>query len=219
MADGPAPPDKPHLRGWLHTGTAPVAVAVGVILVLIAEGTAQRVAVAVFAGTASLLFVTSAVFHRGRWGPRAAATLQRLDHASIFLVIAGTYTPYAVLLLPPSTARTLLAVVWTGAALGVAFRVLWLRAPRWVYTPAYIVLGWAAVMVLPDFLAGGRPDVLILALVGGVLYTVGGIVYAVRRPNPSLHWFGFHEVFHSLTVVAFVAHCVGIGLALRPIAV
>jgi hemolysin III len=202
----------------LHTGTAPVAVAAGIALVLLADGALHRVSVAVFAGTATLLFVTSAVFHRGRWGPRATAALQRLDHASIFLVIAGTYTPYAVLLLPPGTARTLLAVVWTGAAVGVLFRVLWLRAPRWVYTPAYIVLGWAAVVVLPDFLAGGRPDVLGTALLGGVLYTVGAIVYALRRPDPWPRWFGFHEVFHTLTVVAFLAHCVGVGLALRPVA-
>lgn len=195
---------------------APVAVATGIVLLLLARGTTERVAVAVFAASASLLFVVSAVFHRGHWGPRTAGVLRRLDHASIFLVIAGTYTPYAVLLLPPGAARTLLAVVWTGAALGVAFRVLWLHAPRWLYTPIYLGLGWAAGLVLPDFIAGGRPDVFALAVTGGVLYTIGALVYAFRRPNPSPSWFGFHEVFHALTIAAFGAHALGVGLALRP---
>lgn len=205
------------LRGWLHAGTAPLALLAGIVLMVLAENPTQRLAVAVFAGTTTALFAVSATFHRGTWGPRAAAVLRRLDHAGIFLVIAGTYTPYAVLLLPERTARVLLAVVWGGALLGVLFRVLWLRAPRWLYTPVYIALGWAAVFVLPDFVAGGRPVVLALAVVGGVLYTVGGIVYALRRPDPFPRWFGFHEVFHALTVVAFVVHSVGVGLALLPV--
>ncbi len=208
-------PLRPRLRGWLHAATAPVAVATGAVLIALAQGPAQRVAVTIFAVSASMLFVVSATFHRREWGPRAAGVLRRLDHASIFLVIAGTYTPFAVLLLPPGTARTLLAVVWGGAVLGVLFRVLWLRAPRWVYTPAYLVLGWAALAVLPEFVRGGRPVVLTLVVTGGVLYTIGAVVYGVRRPNPSPRWFGFHEVFHAFTVAAFGVHAAGVALALQ----
>lgn len=209
-------PIRPRLRGWLHVAMLPLAVAIGAVLIALAQGTAQRVSVAIFAVTATVLFGVSALFHRGAWGPRAHPFLRRLDHANIFLVIAGSYTPFAVLLLPPGTARTLLAVVWGGALAGVAFRVLWLRAPRWLYTPAYIALGWAAIAFLPDFLAGGRLEVLALALVGGLLYTAGGVIYVLRRPDPLPGWFGFHELFHALTVAAFVAHSIGVGLALRP---
>ncbi len=210
-------PVKPHLRGWLHVAACPTAVVAGAVLVWLAHGTAQRVAVAVFAISAALLFGVSATFHRGHWGPRAYAVLRRLDHATIYLLIAGSYTPFAALLLPRGRATTLLAIVWSGAAVGVAFRVFWLHAPRWLYTPTYVVLGWAAVAFLPDFAAGGRPAVLALAVIGGVLYTVGAVVYASRRPDPSPRWFGFHEVFHTLTVAAFAAHCVGVGLAVTTV--
>lgn len=204
---------KPRLRGVLHAITFPIAIAYGVVLVVLARGVASRVSVAIFAGTAALLFGVSALFHRGDWGPRTYAVLRRLDHANIFLVIAGSYTPFTVLLLPPGPARMLLAVVWGGAALGVAFRVFWLRAPRWLYTPVYIALGWAALGFAPDFLASGLTAAFVLAACGGVLYTAGGIIYGLRRPNPSPRWFGFHEVFHALTVGGFTAHCVGIGIA------
>lgn len=210
------PPTPPRLRGVLHAVMLPLSVAIGAVLLVLAEGPTQRVAVATFAATASVLFGVSALFHRGAWGPRAHPILRRIDHANIFLVIAGSYTPYAVLLLPSGAARTLLAIVWVGAAAGVAFRVFWLRAPRWLYTPTYIALGWAAVAFLPDFLAADRLEVLALALAGGLLYTAGGIIYAVRRPNLLPRWFGFHELFHALTVAAFVAHSVGVGLALSP---
>ncbi|MBL8932458.1 MAG: hemolysin III family protein [Kineosporiaceae bacterium] len=203
---------RPLLRGWLHAVTAPAALAYGVVLVVLAQHTAARVSVGVFAGSAALLFTISATFHRRHWGPRMHAVLQRLDHAAIFLVIAGSYTPFSVLLLPPGPARTLLALVWGGALAGVAFRVFWLHAPRWLYTPTYIVLGWAALAFLPDFLDAGHPAALTLAVVGGVLYTAGGVIYGLRRPDPSPRWFGFHEIFHALTVAAFVAHAVGVGL-------
>ncbi len=215
MRDMLSRPDRPHLRGWLHAATFPAAVGFGIVLMFLARDTSTRIAVAIFAGSAALLFAVSATFHRGNWGPRAHAVLRRLDHASIFLVIAGSYTPFSVLLLPPGPARTLLALVWSGAIAGVLFRVFWLKAPRWLYTPTYILLGWAAVAFLPDFLAGGRPAVLALALTGGLLYTAGGIIYGLRRPNFSPRWFGFHELFHALTVAAFAAHCVGVGIAVR----
>jgi len=201
---------KPKLRGWLHAGMFPLAVAAGIVLVALAGGPRARVACAIYATSAALLFGVSAVFHRFDWGPRAAAALRRLDHANIFLIIAGTYTPTTYLLLDGSAERILLAVIWTGALAGVAFRVLWVGAPRWLYTPVYIALGWAAVFFLPSFLRSGGVAVMVLIVVGGVLYTAGGIVYGLRRPNPFPRWFGFHEVFHALTIAAFVVHYIAL---------
>jgi hemolysin III len=206
---------KPNLRGWLHAGTFPLSVLLGAILVLLAPGEKARVSSAVFAVTASLLFGVSALYHRGTWGPRASGVLKRFDHANIFLIIAGTYTPFSVMLLPEGPARTLLWIVWTGALLGVAFRVLWVGAPRWLYVPVYIALGWVAVVYIPEFLQGGGGLIFTLVVVGGALYTIGAIVYGVKKPNPSPRWFGFHEVFHALTVLAFLAHYVGVAFAVH----
>ena len=204
---------KPKLRGWLHAGTFPAALVAGAVLVLLAPTAASRTAALVFAVTAALLFGTSALYHRGTWSPRANAVLRRLDHSNIFLIIAGTYTPLAVTTLPAGQARTLLILVWVGALAGVAFRVLWIGAPRWLYTPVYVALGWVAVGYLRDFAAGGGTAVAVLVVVGGVLYSLGAIAYGTKRPNPSPRWFGFHEVFHALTVAGFAAHYAGISLA------
>lgn len=204
---------KPHLRGWLHAGTFPLALAAGIVLVSLAPTTAGRVSAAIFAVTACLLFGVSAIYHRGTWSPRTEALLKRFDHANIFLIIAGSYTPFSVMLLPAGKARTLLTIVWIGAVAGVAFRVLWVHAPRWLYVPAYIALGWAAIAYLPSFLESGSLAVVILVIVGGALYTTGAVVYGIKRPNPSPRWFGFHEVFHALTVAAFIVHFVGVSIA------
>lgn len=204
---------KPKLRGWLHAGAFPLSLAAGIVLVSLAPTTQARVAAAVYSVTACLLFGVSAIYHRGTWGPRGHAVLQRLDHANIFLIIAGSYTPFTVLLLPEGPARVLLWLVWGGALAGVAFRVLWVGAPRWLYVPVYVALGWVAVVYLPDFLSGGGVAVFVLVVVGGVLYTLGGLVYGLKRPNPSPRWFGFHEVFHALTIAAFIVHYVGVSLA------
>ena len=206
---------KPKLRGWLHAGTFPLSVLLGAILVILAPNDKTRVSSAIFAVTASLLFGVSALYHRGSWSPRAAGVLKRMDHANIFLIIAGTYTPFSVLLLSPGPARTLLWIVWTGALLGVAFRVLWVGAPRWLYVPVYIALGWVAVAYIPQFWAGGNPAVFVLVLVGGALYTIGAVVYGLRKPDPSPRWFGFHEVFHVFTVLAFLTHYVGVSIAVH----
>jgi hemolysin III len=204
---------KPHLRGWLHAGTFPLSVAAGIVLVVLAPTTQAKVSTAIFAVTACLLFGVSAIYHRGTWSPRTFILLKRLDHANIFLIIAGTYTPFSVMLLPEGKARTLLTIVWVGAIVGVLFRVLWVHAPRWLYVPAYLALGWAAVAYLPSFFAHGSIAVVVLVIVGGALYTFGGIVYGIQRPDPSPRWFGFHEVFHALTVAAFIAHYVGVSIA------
>ncbi|EBM0725472.1 hemolysin III family protein, partial [Salmonella enterica subsp. enterica serovar Senftenberg] len=137
--------------------------------------------------------------------------LKRMDHSNIFLIIAGTYTPFA-LLLPPAQARTMLLIVWIGAVAGVLFRVFWVGAPRWLYTPVYVALGWVAVFYLGPLLHFGGPAIVTLIAVGGLLYTAGALVYGIKRPNPSPRWFGFHEIFHALTVAAFVTHYVAASL-------
>jgi hemolysin III len=204
---------KPRMRGWLHAGVFPLALAGGIILIAVSRSGAAVAACAVYAMSACLLFGTSAVYHRGTWGRRGEAVLRRLDHANIFLIIAGTYTPLAVLLLPEEQQRVLLTVVWAGALAGIAFRVLWIGAPRWLYTPCYIALGWVAVFNLPDFAYAGGSAVVVLVIAGGLLYTAGAVVYGLKRPDPSPAWFGFHEVFHALTIAAFAAHYTAILLA------
>lgn len=204
---------KPKLRGWLHAGMTPVALVAGIVLVALAGTTEGKVAAAVFGGTAVLLFATSAVYHRGTWSPTVGGFLRRFDHSNIFLIIAGTYTPLAVLLLPPSTARLLLWVVWVGAVLGLTGRVLWLGAPRWLYTPIYVALGCVALGFLPQFSRSGGADVVALVVTGGVAYIAGAVVYGLKRPNPSPRWFGFHEVFHVLTVIGFGCHYAAVWLS------
>ena len=203
---------KPRLRGWLHLGTFPLSVAAGIVLVSLAPSTTSRIASAIFAVSSSLLFGVSALFHRGHWGPRWHGVLRRLDHSNIFLLIAGTYTPFAIMLLDSSNARMLLTLVWGGALLGITFRVLWIGAPRWLYLPVYIALGWASIFWLGDFAAAAGPTVLTLIIVGGALYSIGGLIYGLKRPNPIPRWFGFHEVFHSCTVAAFAVHYIGVSL-------
>src|SRR6476646_322191 len=204
---------QPHLRGWIHAGTFPVALAAGIVLVCLAPTGTARLGAAVFGLTAAMLFGTSAVYHRGTWSPRVQGVLTRLDHSNIFLIIAGTYTPFALLLLPPEQSRTLLLIVWAGALAGVLFRVLWVGAPRWLYTPVYVALGWVAVFYFGPLLQRGGVVVMTLIAVGGLLYTLGAVVYGTKRPNPSPRWFGFHEVFHALTVVGYACHYIAVSMA------
>jgi hemolysin III len=204
---------KPRLRGWLHAAVAPLTLAAGVVLVAMSPTATTRIGSAVFATSALVLFSVSAVYHRGTWSPRAWLFLRRFDHANIFLLIAGSYTPFTLLLLDGTERVVLLTVVWSGAFLGVLFRVFWNGAPRWLYTPIYLALGWAAVFFAGDFVAGAGAPVLTLMVVGGGLYTVGGLVYGFQRPDPAPSWFGFHEVFHTLTIAAFVTHYVGVSIA------
>ena len=204
---------KPKLRGWIHAATAPLTLAAGVVLIVLSPNVPTRVGSSVFVTSALVLFTVSGIYHRGTWGPRAWRFLRRFDHANIFLLIAGSYTPFTLLLLHGTDRVVLLSVVWAGAVAGVLFRVFWNDAPRWLYTPIYIALGWAAVFYFGDFARNAGTAVLVLLVVGGALYTVGGVVYALRRPDPFPRWFGFHEVFHSLTVAAFVSHYVGVSIA------
>lgn len=206
-------PSTPRLRGSLHAAAFPVAVAAGAVLVFAAPSLQARVAAAVYAVTAALLFGVSALYHRGKWTPPVRAVLRRLDHANIFLIIAGTYTPFTILLLDSPSAQILLTLVWVGALAGAVFRICWLSAPRWLYVPIYLGLGWAATFWLPSFGARGGAAVLSLIIAGGLLYSVGAVIYGLKRPNPSPRWFGFHEVFHACTLAGFATHHVGIWLA------
>ena len=198
-------PDAPKLRGWLHLVTAPLALIGGVALIVLSPSPSVRVALIVFTLTAVALFTVSAVYHIGSWLPPTKAALRRADHSNIFLIIAGTYTPLALILLPADQARTLLIIVWSGAIAGVLIRNFWLTAPRWIYVPIYLALGWVAVFYLPSFAAAGGL-VLGLVVAGGVLYSVGAAIYALKWPEISPKWFGFHELFHSFTILAFVSH-------------
>jgi hemolysin III len=204
---------KPKLRGWLHLITSPLTLAAGIVLVALSPTAMTRIGSSVFMASSVLLFTVSAVYHRGTWSPKVWALLRRFDHASIFLLIAGSYTPFTLLMLEGQSRWTLLAIVWAGALIGVAFRVLWNDAPRWLYTPIYIALGWAAIFYAGDFAHHATTAVLVLVAVGGGLYTLGGLVYGLQHPNPFPNWFGFHEIFHTLTIAAFVTHYVGLSLA------
>ena len=207
---------KPTWRGWIHAATFPVAVALGVILVVVADGPAAKVSSAVFFASSLLMFGTSAVYHRFDWSPRVKGVLKRLDHANIFVLIAGTYTPISILCLPPPKAALLLWLVWGGAALGIGFRVLWVGAPRWLYVPLYVLLGWAAVMFIVDLFQANWVT-MTLVIIGGLLYTLGAVAYGLKRPNPFPGKFGFHEVFHTATLLAFLCHWTAILLvALNP---
>ena len=196
---------KPTWRGWIHAGTFPVAIAAGIVLIALADGAAAKWACAIFMATSVLLFGNSALYHRFNWGPRTKAVLKRIDHANIMLLIAGTYTPIAVLALPPQKGTVLLVLVWTGALLGILFRVFWINAPRWLYVALYLLLGWAAVMYLVDLLEA-NVAMMVLVIIGGLLYTGGAVCSALKKPNPWPGRFGFHEIFHVCTVLAFLCH-------------
>lgn len=203
---------KPRLRGWIHAGTFPVAIALGVLLIAFSNGAAAITGAAIFMATSLALFGVSALYHRIGWSPKVKAIFRRVDHANIFLLIAGTYTPLSLMLLPSDKATMLLVLVWTGALAGVLFRVFWLGAPRWLYVVLYVVLGWSAMIYLTDLFRASWIT-MTLVLIGGLLYSVGAAVYGFKRPNPSPKWFGFHEVFHSLTVAAFLFQWTGVFLA------
>lgn len=205
---------KPRLRGWLHAGTFPLAVIAGLLLVALGPTLAARLCAVVYVLTSALLFGVSAAYHRGRWSGWKAEMLRRFDHANIYLIIAGTYTPFAALILRGDVRVVVLAVVWAGAIAGVLFRVLWVRAPRWLYTLLYIGLGWVAAFFIPQFLDGAGVTVCVLVALGGVLYSVGGLVYGLRRPDPAPDWFGFHEVFHAFTVAAYVLQYIAVSFVI-----
>lgn len=203
---------KPLLRGWIHAIAAPVVLIAVVVLACRAPTVPGAVSVGVFAVTTVTLFTMSAVYHLGTWSPRVRSVLRSIDHADILLLIAGTYTPVAVLALHGTARVVILCVVWAAAAAGAVFRVAWTGLPRWVYVPLYVGLGWAGVFVLPQLLHGAGPAALAFVGAGGVLYTLGGIAYGLKRPDPWPRVFGFHEIFHACTVAAFACQYAAVSL-------
>ncbi|WP_433557943.1 PAQR family membrane homeostasis protein TrhA [Pseudonocardia xinjiangensis] len=222
MRTVPVPPGaplvKPRMRGWLHFWSFTVSIAACATLIAVSAalvGRGAALATSVYSVTILGLFGTSALYHRRTWRtPRSRAVMRRLDHSMIFLFIAGTYTPVAALAMDPGTARWVLIVVWAGALAGVALKTVWPHAPAWVGVPIYIALGWVAVFVIPAMLRGGGVAALVLLLTGGLLYTVGAVFYATRRPNPWPATFGYHEFFHAATVLAAICHYIAIWLIL-----
>lgn len=203
---------KPRLRGWLHAGMTPLALAAGIVLLSLAPTSAGVLGAAVFVAASVLLFGTSALYHRRTWGLRGEAVMRRMDHANIFVFIAASYTPMALLMLEGTSRTLLLSLIWASALGGLAFRLLWLSAPRWLYTLLYIGMGWAAMAWMPAFYRSGGLTILILILGGGLCYTLGALVYARKRPDPWPSWFGFHEIFHAGTIGGFVCHYIAISI-------
>ncbi|HEX7738174.1 MAG TPA: hemolysin III family protein [Marmoricola sp.] len=211
---------KPKLRGWMHAGSVPLMTAAFAVLIVLSPTAITRVGSAIFAASAILLFTVSGIYHRGTWSPRLWAFWRRFDHANIYVLIAGTYTPFAFLYLHGGARWTLIGVVWGCAIAGMVFKIAKPDAPRWISTPLYIALGWAAVVFIPQWIDGADAfpkwvniTVLTLVATGGILYTLGGLVYAAKKPDPSPEWFGFHEIFHSFTVAAFICQYVAVSIA------
>ncbi|RIJ69782.1 hemolysin III family protein [Nakamurella silvestris] len=208
---------RPRARGWIHFYSAIVAAVVGITLVVFAAtqvGGTAAFACSVYAVTIVGMFSVSATYHRHTWiSPVARTWMKRADHSMIFLFIAGTYTPFALLALPDTKGAWVLAVVWGGAIGGVALKMFWPHSPRWLGVPIYVALGWVAIFVIPDLIPAGVAAVVLMA-VGGLLYTVGAVFYAIKRPNPWPGIFGYHEVFHAAVSLAALCHCVAIWLIL-----
>jgi hemolysin III len=201
----------PLLRGVSHALAVPVALAAAAVLVAVAEPGPARAAAMVYGGGLCMLFAGSASYHRLRCSPGLKKLLWKIDHAAIYVVIAASYTPIGMLVLDGWERWTVLGFVWIGAVGGVALSVVWVTAPRLLFTLTYVGLGWAAVLAFPSLLARLEPAPLLLFLAGGLLYSAGAAVYATRRPDPWPGTFGFHEVFHALVIAAAVTHFVAIA--------
>lgn len=214
--------EAPRLRGLLHAAAFPVAAAAGVVLITLAPTWPATLAAAVYAVAGAALFGISAAYHRSPQGSRRRGVLARLDHVSILLMIAGTYTPLVALALRGWTRLSVLALIWGAAGAGILTRLIWRDtwrpAPRWLITTLFIALGWVAVFVSPQLLRGAGVLVVALILAGGLMYSLGAVVYLRKRPDPSPRWFGFHEVFHAATILAYVTQYAAVSLIIYHVA-
>lgn len=194
---------KPRMRGVLHQWAFFVSLGVGLLLVLAASGGREVAASAIYAVSVAALLGTSALYHRVNWSRASARRwMRRADHAMIFVLIAGSYTPFALLVLDGALATAILVAVWSGAAAGIILQLAWIDAPRWLSVLVYMLLGWVALVTVPDLLDGLGLTATLLVATAGLLYTVGALVYALRRPDPAPAIFGFHEIFHALVIAA-----------------
>ncbi|HSJ50963.1 MAG TPA: hemolysin III family protein [Actinomycetota bacterium] len=208
-------PPKPRLRGRIHQVAFFVSIPSGLALVLLAEGVAATAVTAVYASSLTAVFGTSAAYHRGSWSERVLSWMKRLDHSLIFVLIAGSYTPVAVLVLSGPWEVVLLATAWAGAAVGITLKMVKPHGLAVVSSVLYMALGWLALVALPQLIDGMTLPELVLMVAGGCLYTVGAIVFAARRPNPRPAVFGYHEVWHAFMVAAASCHYAMIALVLR----
>lgn len=206
---------KPKLRGWIHAITAPLALAACIVLTVLAPTATLKIGSAVYLACSLLLFANSGVYHisNGHFPIKVSQLLRRIDHANIYLLIAGTYTPLALALMTPDHQRLMLGIIWTGAVIGMVANVCWITAPRWLFTILYVVLGWVAVWFIPELYRAGGAAIVVLIAAGGVIYTLGAVVYALKKPDPLPRWFGFHEIFHACTVAAWVCQCIACYMA------
>jgi len=214
----PKAPDvtKPLLRGVIHHYAFFASLAAGVLLLTLAPTGRALAAVAAYGFSLSALLGASALFHRVTWSDRARRWMGRLDHSMISMLIAGTYTPVGVLAVSGTIAAVLLGIVWGGALAGIALHVLWVDMPKWLSALLYVALGWVGVVATPQLVENAGWTVAALLLAGGILYSVGALVYALRRPDPRPDVFGYHEVFHTLVVVAAAVHYVAVVLIVLP---
>jgi hemolysin III len=203
----------PKLRGWFHLGATPAVIIASLVLFILSKNS-FKFAVALYSITAILLFSVSAIYHRVPWSPEKKKIWRRFDHANINLLIAGSYTPFAVTLLQGHDRTILLSVIWVGALIGVAVRVFWVNAPRWLYVANYLLLGWFAVAYLPQMYRAGGLWILLPIILGGLLYSIGAIFYALKRPGRNAKYFGFHELFHIFVLAAWISQYVAISIAI-----
>ena len=207
---------RPALRGYLHLAAAFAAVAGCVALILLADSARAHVGGAIFASSLILLYATSATYHRMRWGRRMRSLMKRLDHSMIFVLIAGTYTPFCLLTLNDAWGISLLSVIWGIAGAGVLLKMVWPGAAKALSVTLYASAGWLGVVAATELADWFAVVPLALLVLGGVLYTVGGFVYAVGRPNPFPRVFGYHEVFHVLVVAGSALHYALVAIYLMP---
>jgi hemolysin III len=206
---------KPRLRGVFHEIGFYVAAAVGAVMVVTAEPGRARTAGAIFAACVAVCFGASAVYHRPTWRPRARAWFARLDHAGVYLLIAGSYAPFGLIVMSKGWAIPVLAVVWGGALVAIVFKLFWVRAPKWLSAAFGLILGWVGVAAFPQLLRLPIAAILLVTATG-ILYTAGAVIYARRRPDPYPHVFGYHELFHVLTVAAAACEYVVVAFYVLP---
>jgi hemolysin III len=206
-------PAPPKLRGWFHLGATPAVIIASLVLFILSKSS-LKFSVALYSVTAIMLFSVSAIYHRVPWSPAKKLMWRRWDHANINLLIAGSYTPFAVALLEGRDRVTLLAVVWIGALAGVALRVFWVGAPRWLYVANYLLLGWVAIVYTPQLYREGGLWVLLPIIFGGLLYSVGAIFYALKKPGRFAKYFGFHELFHIFVLAAWISQYIAVSVAI-----